>query len=52
MNLYQFVVDFVGEVPEQFTFVYVILTIILSLMFFGTFSTLFYWVLRLIRGVI
>ena len=52
MNLYQFVVDFVGVVPEQFTFVYVILTIILSLMFFGTFSTLFYWVLRLIRGVI
>ena len=52
MNLYQFVVDFVGEVPEQFTFVYIILTIILSLVIFGTFSTLFYWVLRLVRGVI
>jgi hypothetical protein len=50
--MYQFVVDFIGEVPEQFTFIYVILTLALSVVFFGTFSTLFYWILRLIRGVI
>ena len=49
--IYQFVVDFVGEVPEQFQFIYIVLTGIISLMFFGTFSSLFYFVLRLVRGV-
>lgn len=52
MNLYQFVVDFVGPVPDPFTFIYTILTAILSLMIFGTFSSLFYWALRLVRGLI
>ena len=50
--MYQFVVDFVGTVPEQFTFIYTILTAILSIIIFGTFSSLFYWVLRLVKGVI
>ena len=31
MTIYEFVVSFVGEVPEAFTFIYVILTAILSL---------------------
>ena len=51
MTLYEFVVSFVGEVPEQFTFIYTILTCILSITIFGTFSSLFYFVLRLLRGV-
>lgn len=50
--MYQFVVDFIGTVPEQFQFIYVILTLVLSIIFFGTFSTLFYFILRLLRGVI
>ena len=49
--MYEFVVSFVGELPEQFTFIYSILTLILSIMIFGTFSSLFYFVLRLVRGV-
>ena len=49
--MYEFVVNFVGEVPEQFTFIYSILTLILSITIFGTFSSLFYFVLRLVRGV-
>ena len=49
--MYEFVVSFVGEVPEQFTFIYSILTLILSITIFGTFSSLFYFVLRLMRGV-
>lgn len=48
--IYQFVVNFIGEVPEQFEFVYTILTTILALMFFGTFTSLFYWVLHLVKG--
>ena len=51
MTIYDFVVSFVGEVPEQFTFIYSILTLIISLSVIGTFSSLFYFVLRLVRGV-
>lgn len=51
MSLYEFVVSFVGEVPEQFEFIYSILTLIISLSVIGTFSSLFYFVLRLVRGV-
>ena len=50
--MYQFVVDFVGEVPSQFEFIYTILTLIISITIFGTFSSLFYFVLKLVRGVI
>lgn len=49
--MYEFVVSFVGEVPQQFEFIYSILTLILSITIFGTFSSLFYFVLRLVRGV-
>ena len=52
MLMYQFIVDFIGEVPTQFSFVYTILTLILSIAILGTFTSLFYFVLRLIRGVI
>ena len=51
MTIYDFVVSFVGEVPEQFIFIYSILTLIISISIFGTFSSLFYFVLRLVRGV-
>ena len=48
--MYDFVVSFIGEVPEQFNFIYTILTLIISIMIFGTFSSLFYYVLRFFRG--
>ena len=50
MTIYEFVVSFVGTVPEQFEFIYSILTLIISISIFGTFSSLFYFVLRLIKG--
>lgn len=50
MTLYEFVVSFVGEVPEAFTFVYTILTTILALIILGTLPSIFYFVLRLFRG--
>ena len=50
MTLYEFVVSFIGEVPESFTFIYTILTCILAISMIGTFSSLFYFVLKLFRG--
>lgn len=50
MSIYEFVVSFVGEVPEQFEFIYTILTAILSLMIFGAFSSIWYFVVRIFRG--
>uniref|UniRef100_A0AAU8B5R3 Uncharacterized protein n=1 Tax=Dulem virus 59 TaxID=3145770 RepID=A0AAU8B5R3_9VIRU len=49
--MYQFCVDFIGQVPEQFQFVYVILTLVLSILFFSVFTSLFYWILKLFEGV-
>lgn len=50
MTLYEFVVSFIGEVPESFKFIYTIITCILAISMIGTFSSLFYFVLRLFRG--
>lgn len=50
MTIYEFVVSFVGEVPEAFTFIYVILTAILSLIIIGTLPSILYFILRLFRG--
>ena len=50
-NMYQFIVDFIGEVPENFEFIYVILTGILGIAVIGSFTSVFYFVLRLLRGV-
>lgn len=50
MSIYEFVVSFVGTIPEQFEFVYTILTLILSLIILGTLPSIFYFVLRLFRG--
>lgn len=49
--MYQFIVDFIGEVPENFEFIYVILTGVLSIAVIGSFTSIFYFILRLIRGV-
>lgn len=49
--MYQFIVDFVGPVPENFEFIYVILAGILGIAVIGSFTSIFYFVLRLIRGV-
>ena len=50
--MYDFIVNFVGEVPEQFEFVYTILTISMGIAIIGTFTGIFYFGLRLIRGVV
>ena len=49
--MYQFIVDFIGEVPEQFEFIYTILTLTLGIAILGTFTSTFYFILRLIKGV-
>lgn len=50
MNLYQFVVDFIGEVPTEFQFIYVILTLVIAFLFFSTFISLLYWIVNLFKG--
>ena len=50
MTLYEFVVSFIGEVPEAFTFIYTIITAILALIILGTLPSIFYFILRLFRG--
>lgn len=50
MSIYDFIVSFVGPVPEQFQFIYTILTTILSLIILGILPTIFYSVLKLFRG--
>lgn len=50
--MYDFIVDFVGTVPTEFTFIYTILTITLSIAILGTFCSIFYFILHLIREVI
>ena len=49
--MYDFIVDFVGTVPSEFTFVYTILTIILSITILATFTHFFYFFLELFKGV-
>lgn len=49
--MYQFVVDFVGQVPDEFNFIYTILTLIISISIIGAFTSIFYFILRLIKGV-
>lgn len=48
--MYQFIVDFIGEVPENFEFIYVIMTGILGVAVLGSFTSIFYFIERLIRG--
>lgn len=52
MNIYDFVVSFMGPIPEQFEFVYTIITTILSIMILGAFTSLYYFVIKLVKGVI
>lgn len=40
MTIYEFVVSFIGTVPEQFEFIYSILTLIISILLVGTFTSL------------
>lgn len=40
MTIYEFVVSFIGQVPEQFTFIYSILTLIISILLVGTFTSI------------
>ena len=40
MSIYDFVVSFIGTVPEQFEFIYAILTLIISILLVGTFTSL------------
>ena len=50
MTLYEFVVSFIGTVPSAFEFIYTIITCILAISMIGTFSSLFYFVLRIFKG--
>lgn len=50
--MYDFIVDFVGTIPTEFTFIYTILTLILSIAVLATFTSIFYFVLRFLREVI
>lgn len=43
--MYDFIVDFIGVVPDEFAFVYVILTLIFSIAIIGTFTHFFYFLL-------
>ena len=50
--MYEFVQGLIGTVPEEFAFVYTIVTIILSIAIIGSFTSIFYFILRLIRGAL
>ena len=50
MSIYEFIVSFVGQVPEQFQFIYTILTAILCIMILGVFTSLYCFILKLFRG--
>jgi len=51
MSIYEFVVSFVGEVPESFTFIYSILTLIISILVLGTFTSLVLFFKRIFERV-
>ena len=50
MTLYDAIVSLIGTLPEEFEFIYAILTLVVALMIVSVFSSLFYFVLRFIRG--
>ena len=48
--MYDFIVDFIGTVPSEFSFIYVILTLIFSITILGTFTHFFYFLLDILKG--
>ena len=47
--MYQIVVDLIGEVPQEFTFIYSILTLVLSTLLLTFLFQLFYIPLKFLR---
>ena len=47
--MYQLIQDLIGELPQEFTFIYAILTIVLALLVVSFLFQLFYIPINLIR---
>ncbi len=50
MNLYQLIVDLVGPLPTEFSFVYIILTLVLAMLILSFLFSVFYIPLNLVKG--
>lgn len=47
--MYDFIVDFIGELPTEFTFIYSILTLVMGVLVLFFLFQLFYLPLKLIK---
>lgn len=52
MGLYDAIVQLIGTLPTEFEFIYAIVTTVVALMIVSTLSSLFYVILKIVRGVI
>lgn len=50
MNLYQLIVDLIGPLPTEFSFVYIILTLVLAMLILSFLFSVFYIPLNLVKG--
>lgn len=48
--MYDFIVDLIGELPTEFTFIYSILTLVMGILLLTFLFQLFYFPLKLIKG--
>lgn len=48
--MYDFIVDLIGELPTEFSFIYSILTLAMSLLLLSFLFQLFYLPLKIIEG--
>lgn len=48
--MYDFIVDFVGTLPTEFTFIYSILTLLFSSLIIVFLFQLFYFPIKLLKG--
>ncbi len=50
MDLYQLIVNLVGPLPSEFTFIYSILTLVLAMLILSFLFSVFYIPLNLLKG--
>lgn len=50
MVIYDFIVSFVGTLPDEFSFIYAILTLVLSMLILSFLFSLFYLPLQIFKG--
>ena len=50
MDLYQLIVNLVGPLPSEFTFIYSILTLVLAILILSFLFSVFYIPLNLLKG--